>query len=200
VLEALAVAGGYLLGALPFGYWLPLLLRHDDIRAHGSGNVGATNVFRVYGRRLGITVALLDVAKGFAAAALGVWAGGALVGVLAGAAAMVGHARPVFLRFEKGGKMVATAGGAFFALAPLATFCCVVIWLAVFVATRYASVASIVTALALVVLVFVFGYDWSVVAFAAVGATAIVLLHRHNLSRLVRGTEHRFELRKPRRA
>jgi acyl phosphate:glycerol-3-phosphate acyltransferase len=200
VLETLAVVGGYLLGALPFGYWLPLLLRHGDIRAHGSGNVGATNVFRVYGRRLGIAVALLDVAKGFAAAALGVWAGGALVGVLAGAAAMVGHARPVFLRFEKGGKMVATAGGAFFALAPLATFCCVVIWLAVFVATRYASVASVLTAVALVVLVFAFGYDWSVVVFAAAGALAIVLLHRHNLSRLVHGTEHRFELRRPRRA
>jgi glycerol-3-phosphate acyltransferase PlsY len=200
VIEALAVVGGYLLGALPFGYWLPLVLRGDDIRTHGSGNVGATNVFRVYGRRLGITVALLDVAKGFAAAALGLWAGGAVVGVLAGAAAMVGHARPVFLRFQKGGKMVATAGGVFLALAPLAMLSCVAVWLAVFVATRYASVASVVTAVALVVFVVLFGADWPVVVFAVVGATAIVLLHRHNLSRLARGTEHRFELRRPRRA
>ena len=104
MIEALAVVGGYLLGALPFGYWLPLVLRGEDIRAHGSGNVGATNVFRVYGRRFGIAVALLDFAKGFAAAALGLWAGGALVGVLAGAAAMVGHARPVFLRFHGAGR------------------------------------------------------------------------------------------------
>jgi acyl phosphate:glycerol-3-phosphate acyltransferase len=200
MVEVLAVLGGYLLGALPFGYWLPLVLRGEDIRAHGSGNVGATNVFRVYGRRFGIAVALLDLAKGFAAAALGLWAGGPLVGVLAGAAAMVGHARPVFLRFQRGGKMVATAGGAFLALAPLATLCCVAVWLAVFVVTRYASVASIVTALALVVLVLVFGSDWPVVAFAAAGAVAIVLLHRHNLSRLAHGTEHRFELRRPRRA
>ena len=77
--------------------------------------------------------------------------------------------------------MVATAGGAFLALAPLATLCCVVIWLVVFVATRYASVASIVTALALVGFVLLFGYDWPVVAFAAAGTVAIVLLHRHNL-------------------
>jgi glycerol-3-phosphate acyltransferase PlsY len=194
MVEALAVLGGYLLGSLPFGYWLPRLIRGEDIRERGSGNVGATNVFRVYGRRLGVAVALLDVAKGFAAALLGIWAGGALVGVLAGAAAMIGHARPVFLRFAKGGKMVATAGGAFLALAPLAMLCCVAVWLAVFVLTRYASVASIVTAFALVGFVLLFGYDWPVVAFAAAGAAAIVLLHRHNLRRLAGGTEHRFEL------
>src|SRR5262245_63548591 len=117
--EALAVLGGYLLGSLPFGYWLVRVFRGEDIRTRGSGNVGATNVFRVYGKRLGIAVALLDVTKGLAAALLGVAVGGALVGVLAGAAAMLGHARPVFLRFQKGGKMVATAGGAALALAPL---------------------------------------------------------------------------------
>jgi glycerol-3-phosphate acyltransferase PlsY len=197
---ALAIAGGYLLGSLPFGYWLPLLFRGEDIRAQGSGNVGATNVFRVYGRRLGTAVVLLDVGKGFAAAMLGLWAGGALVGVLAGAAAMLGHARPVFLRFEKGGKMVATAGGAAFALAPLAAACCVGLWVVAFVLTRYASVASIVTALALVFFVWLFGSPWPVVAFAVAGATAIVFLHRHNLRRLFAGTEHRFELRRARRA
>jgi glycerol-3-phosphate acyltransferase PlsY len=131
---------------------------------------------------------------------LGLWAGGELWGVLAAAAAMLGHARPVFLRFEKGGKMVATAGGAFFALAPLAALCCVGVWLATFVATRYASLASIVTSVALVVLVVLFGEGWPIITFAAAGTLAIVLLHRHNLARLVRGTEHRFELRRPRRA
>ena len=198
--EVLAVVGGYLLGSLPFGYWLPLLFRGDDIRAQGSGNVGATNVLRVYGRRLGAAVVLLDVGKGFAAALLGLWAGGALVGVLAGAAAMLGHARPVFLRFEKGGKMVATAGGAAFALAPLAALCCVGVWILSFLLTRYASVASIVTALALVLFVWLFRAPWPVVAFAVAGATAIVFLHRHNLRRLFAGTEHRFELRRARRA
>jgi glycerol-3-phosphate acyltransferase PlsY len=198
--ELLAVLFAYLLGSLPFGYWLPRLFRGEDIRAGGSGNVGATNVFRVYGRRLGAAVVLLDMGKGFAAALLGIWAGGALVGVLAGAAAMVGHVRPVFLRFQKGGKMVATAGGATFALVPLAALCCVGVWIVVFLVTRYASVASIATALALVLFAWVFDAPWPVLAFAVAGAAAIVLLHRHNIRRLVAGTEHRFELGRTRRA
>jgi len=200
VKETLAVVGGYLLGSLPFGYWLPRIFRGEDIRAGGSGNVGASNVFRVYGRRLGIAVALLDVAKGFTAALLGLWAGGALVGVLAGAAAMIGHARPIFLRFQKGGKMVATAGGATIALAPLTAFLCIGVWLLVFILTRYASLASIATALALAVLVVLFDYPWPVVVFGIAGAAAVILVHRLNIRRLLGGTEHRFELRRARRA
>ena len=193
--ETLAVLGGYLLGSLPFGYWVPKVVRGEDIRTKGSGNVGASNVFRVYGRSLGIPVALLDLAKGFTAAALGLWVGGALIGVLAAAAAMVGHARPVFLRFEKGGKMVATAGGATLALAPLAAFICIAVWLIVFVATRYASLASIVTALALAILVVVLDYPWPIIAFGIAGAAAVIVLHRQNIRRLVGGSEHRFERR-----
>ena len=192
--ETLAVLGGYLLGSMPFGYWVPRLVRGEDVRQKGSGNVGASNVFRVYGRSLGIPVALLDIAKGFAAAALGLWIGGPLVGVLAAGAAMVGHAYPVFLRFQKGGKMVATAGGATLALAPLAAFICIAVWLIVFVATRYASLASLLTAAALVVCVFVFDYPWPIVVFGAAGAAAVVVLHRQNIRRLLGGTEHRFEL------
>jgi glycerol-3-phosphate acyltransferase PlsY len=192
--ELLAVLGGYVLGAMPFGYWVPLLVRHEDIRTKGSGNVGASNVFRVYGRSLGIPVAALDLAKGCAAASLGLWAGGALIGVLAAGAAMIGHARPVFLRFEKGGKMVATAGGATFALAPLAAVCCVGLWLVLFLVTRYASLASIVTAIGLPVFIVLFGYPWPVVAFGIAGAAAVVALHRQNIRRLLGGTEHRFEL------
>jgi glycerol-3-phosphate acyltransferase PlsY len=198
--EVLAVLGGYLLGSLPFGYWLPRLVRGEDIRTKGSGNVGATNVFRVYGRGLGLAVAALDVGKGFAAAWLGLWAGGELVGVLAAGAAMIGHVRPVFLRFQRGGKMVATAGGATFALAPLAAFCCIGVWLAVFLVTRYASLASIVTALALAVFVVAFGHPWPVVAFGLAGAAAVILVHRQNIRRLLGGTEHRFQLRRPRGA
>jgi glycerol-3-phosphate acyltransferase PlsY len=200
VIDALAVLGGYLLGSLTFGYWVPLLVRGEDIRTRGSGNVGASNVFRVYGRGLGIPVALLDVAKGFAAASLGLWAGGALVGVLAAAAAMIGHARPVFLGFQKGGKMVATAGGATLALAPLVAFCCIALWLVVFLSTRFASLASIVTALALAVLVIAFDYPWPIVVFGVAGAIAVIAMHHQNIRRLVAGTEHRFELRRARRA
>ena len=192
--EALAVVGGYLLGSMPFGYWVPRLVRGEDIRTKGSGNVGASNVFRVYGRSLGVPVALLDLAKGFAAASLGLWLGGALFGVLAAAAAMIGHARPVFLRFEKGGKMVATAGGALVALAPLAAFLAIAVWLVVFVVTRYASLASIVTALALAVLVVVLDYPWPIIAFGIAGAAAVIVLHRENIRRLRGRTEHRFEL------
>ena len=198
--ETLAVLGGYLLGSMPFGYWVPKLVRGEDIRTEGSGNVGASNVFRVYGRSLGIPVALLDIAKGFAAAALGLWAGGALIGVLAAAAAMVGHAYPVFLRFQKGGKMVATAGGATLALAPLAAVICIAVWLVVFVATRYASLASLVTALALAVLVVVLDYPWPIIAFGIAGGAAVVALHRQNIRRLLGGTEHRFALRRAPRA
>lgn len=192
----LAILGGYVLGSLPFGYWVPRLVRGEDIRTKGSGNVGASNVFRVYGRSLGVPVALLDIAKGFAAALLGLWAGGALIGVLAAAAAMVGHARPVFLGFQKGGKMVATAGGATFALAPLAALCCVGVWLAVFALTRYASLASILTAVAMPIFVVLFGYPWPILAFSVAGAVAVIAVHHQNIRRLVSGTEHRFELRR----
>ena len=199
--EALAVLGGYLLGSLPFGYWLPRLFRGEDIRAQGSGNVGASNVFRVYGRRLGDRGRAPRPRKGFAAASLGLWAGGALVGVLAGAAAMVGHARPVFLGFQKGGKMVATAGGATLALAPLAALCCVAVWLVVFLLTRYASLASIVTAVDAgrarrALRLPVAGRSSS----ASPAPTAVILMHRQNIRRLVGGTEHRFELRRRSRA
>lgn len=194
--ELAAILGGYVLGSLPFGYWLPRMFRGEDIREHGSGNAGASNVFRVYGRRLGAAVALLDVAKGFVAALLGLWAGGALVGVLASAAAMLGHARPVFLRLEKGGKMVATAGGATFALAPLAAAVCLGVWIVVFALTRYASLASIATASSLAVLLVALDYPWSIAAFGVGGAIAVILVHRQNIRRLVGGSEHRFELRR----
>ena len=198
--EALVVLGGYLLGSLPSGYWLVRLARGEDVRTRGSGNVGASNVWRVYGKSLGIPVALLDVAKGFAAALLGLWAGGEWLGVAAGAAAMVGHWRPLFLRFERGGKMVATAGGVVFALAPLAAFGCLAVWLVVFASTRYASLASLVTAAALPVLCLLTGEPWVTVAFATLAAVAVFILHRANIRRLLNGTESRFHGRGTARA
>jgi len=192
VADVLIVVGAYLLGSIPFGYVLPRLLRGEDVRTRGSGNVGASNVWRVYGRSLGVPVALLDVAKGFVPALVGLEVGGDWVGVLAGAAAMIGHARPVFLGFGKGGKMVATAGGVAFALAPLVAAICLVLWLVVFALFRYASLASIVTASALPLLCLAFGSSWPVVGFTALAAVGVVLLHRHNLRRLLAGTEPRF--------
>ena len=190
--DVLVVACAYLLGSIPFGYVLPRILRGDDVRRHGSGNVGATNVWRVYGWSLGLPVALLDVAKGLVPAVVGLRLGGDWLGIVAGSAAMVGHARPVYLGFTKGGKMVATAGGVALALAPFAALGCAVVWLAAFAIGRYASLASIAAALALPLLCLVLGSSWPVVAFTAGAAVGVLALHRQNVRRLLAGTEPRF--------
>ena len=190
--NALIVAGGYLIGSIPFGVVVVKLLRGDDIRKQGSGNIGATNVWRTYGRWLGVPVALLDVAKGFVPAFVGLKVGGEWVGVLAGAAAMLGHARPIWLGFTKGGKMVATGGGVALALAPVAAGICLVVWLATFILSRYASLASILTAIAFPIVCVLLGEPWATVIFATVAGLAVILLHRQNISRLLHGTEARF--------
>jgi glycerol-3-phosphate acyltransferase PlsY len=199
IADAALVAAAYVLGSIPFGYVLPRLVHGDDIRRHGSGNVGATNVWRVYGWSLGLPVAVLDVAKGLVPAAVGLWLGGDWVGVLAGAAAMAGHARPVYLGFSKGGKMVATAGGVALALAPVAALCCAAIWLAVFAIARFASLASMVAAVALPLLCLALGSSWPIVAFTGVAAVGVLALHRQNVRRLIRGTEPRFSRGAPSR-
>ena len=183
---------------MPWGYWLPLLLRGVDIRTLGSGNPGATNVWRALGFKFGIAVALLDIVKGAAAALLGLWLGGDLVGVLAGVAAMIGHWRPLFLGFARGGKIVATTGGVALAIAPLAALSAAAVWMIVFFLTRYASVASIVAAVSLPLWALLYGASWPVVAFTAGAALAILVLHRANIRRLLAGEEHRVELRRPR--
>jgi len=156
--------------------------------------MGASNVWRTYGTKYGLAVTLLDVAKGFVPAFLATMYVSTLAGVLAGLAAMLGHARPIFLRFSKGGKMVATGGGAFLGVAPVPGLICLGIWIAVFLTTRYPSVASIVTAVSVVVVTIAFGEPWPVVAFAAVAAAAVIVLHRANLKRLRAGTENRATL------
>ena len=196
MIAALIVVGGYLLGSIPFGYWVVRWLKGADIREQGSGNIGATNVWRVYGRRLGIPIVLLDVGKGFVPAIVGFLVAGQLIGVLAGAAAMLGHWRPLYLRLAKGGKTVATAGGVTLALAPRAAGCCVAVWLVVFLLTRYSSVASMVTALTLPLFTWLFGAGWPVVTFGALAGVAVLLLHKANIRRLFSGTESRFEFRK----
>ena len=200
MLTALFVAIGYLFGSLPFGYWLPRVLKGVDIRRVGSGNIGATNVWRVLGRRYGVPVVLLDVAKGFVPTLLATIYVGHLAGALTGGAAMLGHARPLFLRFAKGGKAVATCGGAFWGLAPIVAAAGLAIWIVVFLAFRYASVASILAALSLPIVAVAIGEPWPVTAFGSAAALAVLVLHRANLKRLRAGTENRFELRRKQRA
>jgi acyl phosphate:glycerol-3-phosphate acyltransferase len=200
VTTALIVVGGYLLGSMPWGYWLVRVVKGDDIRRHGSGNIGGTNVWRVYGWRLGLPVVVLDTLKGFVPAFLGALLVSDLVGVLAGGTAMLGHGRPLFLRFQRGGKMVATCGGALLGVAPLVGGIGAVVWVTVFLLFRYASLASICAAVSIPVAAALLDESWPVIVFAAVAAVAVVFLHRANIARLVAGTENRFRFRRPARA
>src|SRR6476620_12659368 len=193
---ALLVAAGYVLGSMPRGYWLPWLVKHDDIRRHGSGNIGGTNVWRVYGWRLGAPVVLLDTAKGFVPALVATLMVSHLAGVLAGAAAMLGHWRPLFLRWQRGGKVVATCGGAFLGVAPLVGAVGAVVWIVTFLLFRYASLASILAALSLPIAAVLLDRPWPVIVFAAGAAAAVLVLHRPNIARLRAGTENRFKFKR----
>ena len=201
MIEAVAaVVVGYLLGSMPWGYWLPRLVSGRDVRGAGSGNTGAANVWRNFGFKLGLAVALLDLGKGFVAALVGLWLGGDVAGLLAGVAATLGHWRPLFLGLARGGKIVATTGGVALALAPLASLAVLAIWIVIFLATRYSSLASLTAAVALPVVAAALGTPWPTVVFTAGAAVAIVFLHRANIARLLSGTENRFRLRRGGRA
>ena len=188
------VVAGYLAGSMPWGYWLVRLFRREDIRTKGSGNIGGSNVWRVYGRYLGLPTVVLDTAKGFVPALVATLVVGHLAGVLAGAAAMAGHWRPLFMKFQRGGKIVATTGGAFLGVAPLVGAVGLGVWILVFFTLRYPSLASMVSAASLILWSWLLGYPWPVTAFAACAAVGVVLLHKANLRRLVRGEENRSTL------
>ena len=154
--------GSYLLGSIPFGY-VAGKIRGIDIRKIGSGNIGATNVVRVLGKRYGYSVFVLDFLKGFGAVKISMsiatdarpeWASPEIFGIFAAIASVIGHSFPVWLKF-RGGKGVATSAGALFGLIPLAALIGIVIWVLVFRFTRYVSVASVVAAatLPLVILI-----------------------------------------------
>ena len=195
-LTAILAAAGYLAGSMPFGYWLVRAVKHDDIRRQGSGNIGATNVWRAYGRRLGLPVMVLDVLKGLVPALVATLLVGKWAGVLAGGAAMLGHWRPLFMGFARGGKMVATAGGTLLGVAPLVGLAAAAVWLLCFLLLRYASAASMLAAASIPLLAWAFGEPWPVIGFGVGAAAAVVVLHRANVRRLLAGTENRFELRR----
>ena len=186
-----AVAASYLLGSIPFailaGRW-----RGVDLLTHGSGNPGATNAIRVLGPGIGIPVLLADIAKGAVAVAVfGAAAGGdPRAGLVCGGAAVVGHVWPVWLRF-RGGKGVATAAGAFVALAPAATGIAALVFAIALVSFRYMSVASMAGAIALPVMLAWRGAGRPMLAASIVIAALVILRHRSNVARLLAGTEHR---------
>ncbi|HXH87900.1 MAG TPA: glycerol-3-phosphate 1-O-acyltransferase PlsY [Gaiellaceae bacterium] len=192
----LVILGGYLLGSIPFGYWLVRLFKGEDVRTVGSGSIGASNVWRTYGRSYGVPVVVFDIAKGFVPALLGTIFVDELTGALAGGLAMLGHWRPIFLRLGKGGKAVATAAGTLVGIATLLGGIAIGLWLVTFLITRYTSVAAMVVAVALPFIALVLGEPWPVVVFAIAAGFAVLLLHRPNFARLRAGTESRFRLRR----
>ncbi len=191
VMGSLSILVGYLAGSVPFAF---LLARRAgiDVRMAGSGNVGAANVVRTTGFRRGLIVMLLDVAKGAAAVAFAYVAGaGSGVMALTGAAAVVGHIYPVWLRFH-GGKGVAVAAGVFAMLIPVATAIAMTLFLVIVGTTRYVSLGSIAATLALPPAAWLTGAPGAVVGAAAGAAGLIVFRHRSNLRRLRSGTERRL--------
>jgi acyl phosphate:glycerol-3-phosphate acyltransferase len=187
----LPVLFGYLAGSVPFAY---LLARRAgiDVRVAGSGNVGAANVLRTTGAWRAVAVMSLDVAKGAAAVLVAnLVAGGAWIAALTGAAAIVGHIYPVWLRFH-GGKGVAVAAGVFSVLSPIATGVAATLFLLIVWVTRYVSLGSIAATLALPPVAWWAGAPRAVVFTAAASGALILFRHRANLRRLRLGTERRM--------
>lgn len=184
----------YLIGGVPFGYLLVRLRTGRDVRAHGSGNIGATNVLRTAGRALGVLTLLLDIAKGWFA----VWLMGRFTALdagwmsAAGAAVVLGHAFPVFLKF-KGGKAVASFVGVALALAPAALAAVLILFVAVVAWSRYISLGSILGAALFPLAVWLLYHPaWPVLAASVFCGALIVWRHAANIERLRAGTENVF--------
>ncbi len=184
----------YLLGSIPTSWVAVRVLRGQDLRTMGSGNLGATNLFRVLGWRWAVPVAAFDVLKGvIPVVVFGPRAGGGpLVPLLLGLTAVLGHVFSVFVKF-RGGKGVATGAGVALGLAPLAFLAALAVWAAVVFGTGFVSLGSVAAAVLLPALVWLLYPERRdlVAPFVAL-ALGILLLHRANLRRLVAGTEHRF--------
>ena len=198
----LAVLGGYLLGSIPFGLLLAKLFGGTDVRQHGSGNIGATNVSRVVGPVAGILTLLLDAAKGAAAVFLaGRFTGHAAAPLIfAGIGALLGHCFPVWLKF-KGGKGVATALGVYIALCPLAALAAFILFLLVVIFWRYVSLGSLSAAAAMPLLIY---FVWapghapplSIILGTLFASALIFYKHDANLQRLVDGDEPKYSFGK----
>ena len=196
-----ALVASYLLGSIPAAY-IAGKSRGIDLRKHGSGNLGATNVIRVLGTKIGLLVFAFDVAKGAIPTLFfprGVPAGAmplhdpTVLAILCGVAAIAGHARPIYLKFGKGGKGVATAAGVFLALAPLQTLLTLIVFAVVLLTSGYVSLGSLTSATILPVLLAVtLGVRTWPFAISVGVALFVFWTHRANIARLRRGEEHRF--------
>jgi glycerol-3-phosphate acyltransferase PlsY len=190
----LSLVLAYLIGSIPFGFLLVRLTTGRDVRASGSGNIGATNVLRTTGRAAGVATLLLDIAKGFAA----VWLAAELTAdspdwtALAALAVMAGHAFPIFLKFQ-GGKAVASFLGAFLYVAPLALLAALIVFVIAVAVTRHISAGSILMAGSFPLAVWLILHPPATVMLAALAAGAFVVYrHKSNIERLRTGTENVF--------
>jgi len=183
----LAVVVSYLIGSIPFGYVIARS-KGVDIRQHGSGNIGATNVWRTLGPLPGIVAFAGDAGKGFAAVWLGRYAGIEGAELLTGFAAMAGHSWPVYLKF-KGGKIIATGAGVVLALSPPATLIALLVWLSVLGIFRYVSLSSICAAVSVPVSLYALGNGWKYASFGTLLALLAIYKHIPNIKRLIAGNE-----------
>ena len=194
---AIALALAYVAGSIPFAH-LAGTAKSVDLRKQGSGNLGATNVFRVLGWKIGVAVFLADAAKG---ALTVLWLppridsprDSVLWAIAVGVSAIAGHVRPVFLKFGQGGKGVATAAGVFLALAPMPMLVSFAVFIAVVLGTGYVSLGSLISAVLLpTLLAITSGVGSPLFVVSAIIATFVFWTHRANIGRLRRGEEHRF--------
>ncbi len=193
---ALAIALAYLLGSIPFGYLLVRLATGNDVRASGSGNIGATNVFRTTGRGIGVATLVLDALKAWVAVYLAarLTGGSELWTSAASVAVLLGHVFPVFLRF-RGGKAVASFIGAYSYLTPVAFFAVAVVFLVAVWRTKYISLGSVLAASTFPLAVWMILHPrWPLVAASVASSALIIWRHKPNLIRLHSGTENVFSL------
>jgi glycerol-3-phosphate acyltransferase PlsY len=190
----LLIVIAYLIGSVPFALILARRLGTADLRRIGSGNLGAANVLRTSGVRAGLTVMLLDVAKGAGTVMLAQRFDVGTVTAAAGLAAIVGHVFPVWLRF-RGGKGVATACGVFSVLTPFAIGPTLAVFLGAVWMSRYISVGSILASVALPPIAYATGSPAPELGAAVAASTLILIRHRTNLARVLAGTEQRIGLR-----
>jgi acyl phosphate:glycerol-3-phosphate acyltransferase len=193
----LTIVVAYLIGSVPTAYLMGRLLKGIDIREHGSGNVGATNVMRVLGTPAGISTLGIDVLKGYAVIA---WVAPAMCSsadyrpiwmILSAIAVIAGHNWMIFLGFT-GGKGVATTGGAFLALAPAVTLSAVAVWAVTVAFTRYVSLGSILAGISIPIFMRLYGQPRAYFWFSLFLTLALVAKHRGNIKRLIAGTERKL--------
>ncbi len=188
----LALVAAYLLGSLPFGYIMTKMLHKTDIRNYGSGNIGATNVLRVYGWRSALPVFILDLAKGLVAVILARAVSDVpAIFLAAGFLAMFGHSFPVYLKF-RGGKAVATSIGVLLALSGWVTLIVVACFLIIVSLSRYVSLGSIISMLILPLVFWVLGFGLSYILFGLAAALLVIIRHHENIGRLLKGTESKL--------